>query len=703
MKITNEQSQIHQSDKTLWRIGPDKKGSYCNLEPCLYDGLSDMDVRLFRKLNKDELACNSNREKLLTDFCHALKDKQYSISTQQSIAGNLKRWIKWVDSKRLSVTESNAAELFISYLLEKKREGSTGQLINLLLEITPLTGKQRQSMITHFRATAPSYDDYVIKAENRILDFKRFFIPGDAIDNQEWNSFTEDRKTKGLTSKTLRAVFIEEVIKVFRHKQLSAQWSHASLVTGFLALRKWIIWLDGKRHQISLMNCTELLSEYSRYLQGLVAGKMLMPKTVYHRLNFLYVIIADTLDTDAIKIKAKLLFPVLSESGLYSKPESSDDVQRFCAFLHGFIASITVEVIQSELSESKTITAGPYHVKLPGQDVSYINTHVPFNVRNYLIARLRIQAEMLRFIAVTGANLQVALNLTIGDWKNRSSDNLSSYKARANHSVELRINKQYKIYLDRHIQFLEKALPIKPDGNTPLFPSVHFNATHRTIAASYINGRVRPVVKKLGHTSSGYFNKLLDAQDIPRLTSRLLRKAKAQWLLRRYKGDSLATSRALGNTPAITFSHYGGKGNLVISEREWSSFWESNQTLQSSLAPGLCESPSIFRPLSTKAPERTCMDAATCLHCKHYRGENSLDYIQRLLSFNYTLQKRARANPLIDESNTIVMTIVDKFVSLNPHLKIQVNNLRAQISDGQSFHPRFASIIKIHELLTSDA
>lgn len=693
----------HQSDKTLWRIGPDKKGSYCNLEPCLYDGLSDMDIRLFRKLNKAELARNSNREKLLTDFCHALKDKQYSISTQQSIAGNLKRWVKWVDSMHLSVTESNAAELFISYLLEKKREGSTGQLINLLLEITPVTGKQRQSMITHFRATAPSFDDYVIKAENRILDFKRFFIPGDAIDNPKWNSLSEDRKTRGLTSETLRSAFIEEVIKVFRHKQLSAQWSHSSLVTGFLALRKWIIWLDDNRRRISLMNCTELLSEYSRYLHGLVASKMLMSKTVYHRLNFLYVILADALDTDAIKIKAKLLLPALTESGYQSKPESSDDVQRFCGFLHGFIASISVEVIQSELSESKTINAGPYHVKLPGQDVSYINTDIPFCVRNYLISRLRIHAEMLRFIAVTGANLQVALNLTIDEWKNRSSDKLSSYKARANHWVELRINKQYKIHLDRHIQFLEKALIIKIDDNTPLFPSVHFNATHRTIAASYINGRAWPIVKKPGHTCSGYFNKFLDDQNIPRLSSRSLRKAKAQWLLRRYKGDSLATSRALGNTPAITFSHYGGKGNLVTSEREWSSFWAVNQTLQSSIAPGQCESPSIFRPLSTKAPERTCMDASTCLHCKHYRGENSLDYIQRLLSFNYILQKRARANPMVDESNTIVLTIVDKFVHLNPHLKTQVNNLRAQISGGQSIHPRFASIIKIQELLTSNA
>jgi hypothetical protein len=151
----------------------------------------------------------------------------------------------------------------------------------------------------------------------------------------------------------------------------------------------------------------------------------------------------------------------------------------------------------------------------------------------------------------------------------------------------------------------------------------------------------------------------------------------------------------MGNTPGTAYDHYGGKGNLEQAIPEWSRHWASPRS-QPALAPGKCESPGRYKPINDRGSAPGSCNEGGCLGCWHYRGEQSRDYIHRMLSYRYCLCFRAASNSEVAKLIDIIDQIVDAYLEENPDQRKAVHQLQSQISDQP--HPRFAAMIRLLEI-----
>ena len=178
------------------------------------------------------------------------------------------------------------------------------------------------------------------------------------------------------------------------------------------------------------------------------------------------------------------------------------------------------------------------------------------------------------------------------------------------------------------------------------------------------------------------------------LSSHDLRFCKAAWFLRRHKGDSLKVSRALGNTPQITFNHYGGKGNLTVAQIELTHFFKVDPDLKLSIAPGYCADPG--HATARVAKPMSCSSEAACLQCTNYRGEDSLDYLHRMLTLQHSYRLReSGASGQHHQSIADIDRIVAAYVKRHPETASKVESLSDAICAGNEWHPRFARVMAI--------
>ncbi|SEK14499.1 hypothetical protein SAMN05192539_11121, partial [Paraburkholderia diazotrophica] len=236
----------------------------------------------------------------------------------------------------------------------------------------------------------------------------------------------------------------------------------------------------------------------------------------------------------------------------------------------------------------------------------------------YPLINLRIEAELLLFIAQTGLNRAQAYPVRIGQFHYTShldGYQVRRYKHRRQGEVEFEIYREYRALFERYLTWRSAMFPDDPDGL--LFPFVRHG---RAEDAPPRFTRVRGVCRKLGITF------------VPPGT---LRKVRINWLLRELQDPALAAEMAQ-HAPGTLLRDYL-EPHPQVAMLEISRFHRLADPDIAMPGPGRCVSPvpAALPGLPPQATRPDCASPAGCLFCVHHRDVDSEDHVWSLASFRH--------------------------------------------------------------------
>lgn len=243
-----------------------------------------------------------------------------------------------------------------------------------------------------------------------------------------------------------------------------------------------------------------------------------------------------------------------------------------------------------------------------------------FRTRHPLV-NMRIEAEMLLFIAQTGINLEQVHLLRVS--KFRFSSYLDGYqvyrvyKARRQGEVAFEIFSEYRTVFERYLNWREALFPDEQEGL--LFPLIRKG---RLVKKAPTFTMVDKVCKRLG---------------VKFVSPRKLRKTRINWMLRR-SADPNLTAEMHAHSAKTLLREYE-QPSLQVAMVEISNFHSKNDPFVAAPGPGGCVRSAHEFPSATLAPSEAptpdCVSPAGCLFCDHNRDIDSKDHVWSLSSFRH--------------------------------------------------------------------
>lgn len=237
--------------------------------------------------------------------------------------------------------------------------------------------------------------------------------------------------------------------------------------------------------------------------------------------------------------------------------------------------------------------------------------------QRYALANVRIEAEMLMFIAQTGINVAQAITLKLYHFfyvSHLDGYHVKDYKNRRGGAVLFEIFKDYKPHFERYLEWRRSLFETSP----LLFPFIGRRGSRQEVR--FANERVRRLCWQL---------------DTPYIAPRTLRNIRVNWLLRQ-SADLDLTAEFAQHTKATLLSVYD-RPSLQRATVEVARFWskvDPSQIRTQSVAPGGCSgAPSELADKPPEAPRPDCVKPAGCLWCESHRDVDSLDHLWALTSF----------------------------------------------------------------------
>ncbi|SIT45930.1 Phage integrase family protein [Paraburkholderia piptadeniae] len=247
----------------------------------------------------------------------------------------------------------------------------------------------------------------------------------------------------------------------------------------------------------------------------------------------------------------------------------------------------------------------------------------------YRLINLRIEAELLLFIAQTGLNRSQAHTARVGHFHYTShldGYQVRRYKHRRQGEVEFEIYREYRELFERYLTWRAAIFPDDPDGL--LFPFVRHGRAED--APPRFTG-IRTVCRRLGITF---------------VSPRPLRKLRINWLLRELHDPALAAEMAQHAQQTLLRDYL--EPNAHVAMVEISRFHRQSDPDIAMPGPGRCVSP-VPAALPGTPPQATqpdCVSAAGCLFCVHHRDIDSEDHVWSLASFRHLKSlELARGHP----------------------------------------------------------
>lgn len=305
------------------------------------------------------------------------------------------------------------------------------------------------------------------------------------------------------------------------------------------------------------------------------------------------------------------------------------------------------------------------------------------------LANLRVQVELLMFIAQTGMNLAQAHRLSLCQFSFKSTIDgyeVRDYKHRRRGEVLFEIFSEYKIFFENYLAWRKDVFP----NAVELFPIIRKGRAFSTPPAF---GLTRLICNEHG---------------VPYIGPKLLRKARVNWILRESRDPDLTAEQAQ-HTKQMLLQVYH-QPSMQIAMREIVQFWPTvdpsiRRNAQPSLAAGLCDStPRKLPNIPSDAPQPNCVHPAGCLFCDSHRDIDSENYVWSLVSMHY-LSKivlrgyRAPANSKADAGRQTEHTVnalsqkLAWFVNSNGTRKGWVEEALARTDEGD-FHPHWRIVIE---------
>jgi hypothetical protein len=321
-----------------------------------------------------------------------------------------------------------------------------------------------------------------------------------------------------------------------------------------------------------------------------------------------------------------------------------------------------------------------------------INADVSLRRRSPVI-NLRLEAELLIFIAQTSMNLQQAYLLELDDYRYTSHIDgyqIRSYKARRSGEVLFEIFSEYRPHFERYLAWREEWF--SDTGETRLFPFVR-KENYGDEAPPF--KRLRTMLKKFGRKFVG---------------PKSLRKSRLNWFLRN-NIDPVAVAEAAQHDIKTLFNAYA-EPNPQLAMVEISKFHRATDSSTVPPAPGACASatPQKNEDAPSNSPEPDCINPAGCMFCTQHRDVDSEDHVWSLVSYRHLksieLAKFRPAERLqsdhghIHPSEEVINVVTKKLVFFRESNVIRhgwVNEAIERVRESD-YHPMWDGFIQIQEM-----
>lgn len=310
------------------------------------------------------------------------------------------------------------------------------------------------------------------------------------------------------------------------------------------------------------------------------------------------------------------------------------------------------------------------------------------------ILNLRVECELLIFIAQTGMNLTQAAGLEKESYRWKSSgDDLEVfrvYKGRRSGDAIFRCFKAYRKHLESYMAWLDDTG--LSDHDTRLFPLMGRSMIRAKGA------RVRFV------STRGTFKKI----NLPFIGPQQLRKTRVNWLLRRCRDPGL-TAEQMAHDKEVLLRNYESPHHQSAAA-EIVQFHSATGPCFLPPGPGICigegHKPDSIAGLPKEAPRPDCISPEGCLFCTKHRDIMSSEYCWKLASHShiksletalYTPSAKQEVHPgyrVIDRINLKLEAIA----AGSQIRAMWVKRAKDSIRSGR-YHPYWDGHIKLLELI----
>lgn len=308
----------------------------------------------------------------------------------------------------------------------------------------------------------------------------------------------------------------------------------------------------------------------------------------------------------------------------------------------------------------------------------------------YPLANLRIEAELLMFIAQTGMNFAQAFQLRLRNFS--YSSYLDGYqvkerKGRRGGDVLFEIFSEYRPHFERYLDWRRGIFP----EVDLIFPLVRIRGRAENRPPDF---RLRRICQDLG---------------ISFVSPRSLRSARVNWLLRQTTNPELTAD--LAQHSKQTLLNVYARPSQQRAMGEIMRFWSANDPglfEHPSVAPGLCNGRALPSPeIPSAASTPDCSRPSGCLWCEHHRDIDSFDYIWALASFRrlktieLALWHPPRNSDLNHPAKIAIEKITETLVAFqhsSPKRQEWYTEAAIRVEEG-SFHPQWDALIHGAEAL----
>jgi hypothetical protein len=309
------------------------------------------------------------------------------------------------------------------------------------------------------------------------------------------------------------------------------------------------------------------------------------------------------------------------------------------------------------------------------------------------LVNLRIESELLMFIAQTGLNLQQAHTLRVEQFHYAShldGYQVRTYKNRREGEVLFEIFAGYREWLKRYLDWRSAWFP--DEMESLLFPLIRSGGRILEEATQFTN--VMRICRELG---------------MPMVKPRKLRGVRINWLLRETQNPHQVAE--LAQHTVETLIRVYADPHPQIAMVEITRFHQQSDPSLSPPAPGRCVSavPESVAVMSKNAPRPDCINASGCLFCTQHRDIESEDHVWSLDSLRYlkSLELARYRPPDLCQNLTAehpALQVIERlaaklrfFEESSEVRRLWVEESKARIREG-NYHPAWDVFIRLAEL-----
>ncbi|MBI2397118.1 MAG: hypothetical protein HYV17_04930 [Xanthomonadales bacterium] len=486
-----------------------------------------------------------------------------------------------------------------------------------------------------------------------------------------------------------------------------------------------IAWADQQDASLTLTTAKAKYLAFVDHLRDRVAVKTLAPASASTEAKSLAALLGPVLDPNTDHAAEALLKlsgikrpkPHRRSRGLQADKQRMDHSFAFGHFLADVCTALTVEAVRGPVPLDIPLSEGRGTLRLLGGVVSgdldpndfkrpsrrekavrpraALAPDADAKESRHSLINVRINAEMLMFIAQTGMNLSQAVVEPRAEyrWQTEGDEDYivrAVYKGRRQGVAKFVVFRSYRDHLKRYLDWLD-ALGLN-DGDDRLFPILY--------------PRQLPPAHEL--RDCRVLRDHCKALDIPFVAPRTLRNTRVNWLLRRSRDPELTAEMAAHAVETLLRVY--DEGDLQSASQEIGKYHaETDPTLRKRLRtiPACLKGDESPRPLPDtpkEAPQPDCVTPEGCLWCEHFRDVLAPDYCWRLASHRHlhslviSLYRPPESQPL-HPSYLVIDRLTGKLKAIAARSAVcaeWVKEADERIREGDH-HPRWAGLIKLVE------